>query len=88
MIDAGTLGRADQLVGLARLHHLAALDVAAVAKPRQLAIDLLVVGLPEEPDRRIEGLGELIARHRTFRQACKDSVAKRHSRRLLLSLRR
>jgi len=51
--------------------------MAAIAKFRQLAIDLLMVGLPEEPDRRIEGLGELIARHRTFGQAGKDRIAKR-----------
>ena len=93
MIEAGTLGRAaqclqrgpalrreriDQLVRLAGLHHLAALDMAAVAKPCQFAINLLVVGLPEESDRGVERLGELIARHRTFGQAGKDRVTKRH----------
>jgi hypothetical protein len=63
---------------IARLHDLATLNVAAVAKPRELTINLLVVGFPEEPDGRIECLGELIARHRTFRQADQDRVAERH----------
>ena len=78
----------DQFVGLARLHDLAALDIAPIAQPREFAIDLLVVGFPEEPDRRVERLGELIARHRTLCQACKDRVAERQSSilRLLLVL--
>src|SRR4029453_630195 len=67
----------DQLVGLAGLDDLAALDMAAVAKAGELAINLLVVGLPEESNRRIEGLGELVARHRTFGEAGKDRVTKR-----------
>src|SRR6201996_8703701 len=70
--------RIDQLVRLAGLHHLAGLDMAAVAQLRQLAVDLLVIGLPEEADGGVEGLGELIARHRTFRQASEDRVAERH----------
>src|SRR5258708_17049099 len=37
-----------------------------------------MVGLPEETDRGIERLGELIARHRPFRQACEDRVTKGH----------
>src|SRR5689334_9493268 len=52
--------------------------MAAVAQLRQLAINLLVVGLPEETDRGIEGLGELIARHRPLGQAGEDRVGKRH----------
>src|SRR4051812_23645663 len=51
--------------------------MAAVAQPRQLAVDLLMVGLPEEPDRRVERLGEFIARHRAVRQACQDRVTER-----------
>jgi hypothetical protein len=49
--------------------------MAAVAQLRQLAVDLLVVGLPEEADRGVEGLGELVARHRPFGQAGKDRVS-------------
>jgi hypothetical protein len=58
----------DQFVGLTRLHDLAALNVAPIAQACELAINLLVISSPEEPDRRIERLGEFIARHRTFRQ--------------------
>ena len=72
--------RVDQLVGLAGLDDLAALNVAAVAQLGELAIDLLMVGLPEKADRGIERLGELIARHRMFRQACEDCVSKRQGR--------
>jgi len=43
------------------LHDLAALNVAAVAEPCELAINLLVVGSPKEPDRRIERLGKFVA---------------------------
>src|SRR5713226_7235185 len=68
----------DQLVWLTRLHDLAALSVAPVAEPCELAVDLLVVRLPEEPDRRVEYLCEFIARHRTFRQADQDCVTERH----------
>ena len=71
--------RVDQLVGLAGLHDLMALDVAAVAVLREFAIDLLVVGLPEEPDRGVERLCELIARHRPLRQAGKDCVTERQT---------
>ena len=53
------------------------LPVAAVAKPGELAVNLLVVGLPEESNGCVERLGEFIARHRTFGQAGKDRVAKR-----------
>ncbi len=67
----------DELVGLARLHDFAALNVASIAESRELTIDLLVVGLPEEPDGRIECLRELIACHRAFRQADKDCVTER-----------
>jgi hypothetical protein len=35
-----------------------------------------MVRFPEEADRRIERLGELIARHRTFRQAGEDGITK------------
>src|SRR5216684_6681792 len=75
-----TLGREgiDQLVWLTRLHDLAALDVAPIAEPSEFAINLLVVGSPEEPDGCVERLGEFIARHRTFRQAYKDRVTERH----------
>src|SRR5436853_1837760 len=68
----------DQLVGLARLHDLAALNVAPFAKPREFAINLLMVGLPKETDRGVERLGEFITRHRTFRQTCEDCVTKCH----------
>ena len=70
--------RVDQLVGFARLHDLTALNVAPIAESRELAINLLMVSSPEEPDRRIERLGEFVARHRTFRQANKDRVTERH----------
>eukprot|EP01035_Chromulina_nebulosa_P036629 gene36628-biopygen24095 len=53
---AGSEG-VDELVGFAGLHHLATLDVATVAQPRQFPVDLLVIGLPEEADRGIECLG-------------------------------
>src|SRR5436853_4978259 len=53
--------------------------MAAVAQIRQLAVNLMVVGLPEEADRGVEGLGELIARHRPFGQARKDRVTQRHA---------
>ena len=46
-----------------------------VAQLGELAIDLLMVGLPEKADRGIERLGELIARHRTFGQAGEDGVS-------------
>jgi hypothetical protein len=52
--------------------------MAAVAQLREFALDLLVVGFPEKPDRGIERLGELIARHRTFGQASQDCVTERH----------
>src|SRR6202795_3092652 len=68
----------DQLVWLTRLHDLAALNVAPVAEPCELAINLLVVGSPEEPDGRVERFGELIARPRLSRPAYKDRVAERH----------
>src|SRR5829696_430837 len=77
--------RIDQLVRLAGLHHLAALDMAAVAKFCQFPINLLVVSLPEESNGVVERLGELIARHRTFGQAGKDCVTKRHDAGLRLS---
>src|ERR1700737_1798258 len=75
-----TLGREgiDQLVWLARLYDLAAVDVAPIAEPSEFAINLLVVGSPEEPDGCVKRLGEFIACHRTFRQACKDRVTERH----------
>src|SRR4029434_10139020 len=62
-----------------------ALDMAAVAKFCQFPINLLVVGLPEESNGVIERLGELVARHRTFGQAGKDRVTKRHDAGLRLS---
>ena len=70
--------RIDQLVRLAGLQHLAALDMAAVAKFGEFPINLLVVSLPEKSNGVVERLGELIARHRTFGQAGKDRVTKRH----------
>src|SRR5579862_4033638 len=68
--------RIDQLVGLAGLDDLAPLNMAALAQLGELAIDLLMVGLPEKADRGIERLGELIARHRPFGQAGEDGVGK------------
>src|SRR3954454_23154890 len=59
--------------------------MAAVAKFCQFAINLLVVGLPEESNGVVERLGELIARHRTFGQAGKDRVTKRQVAGLRLS---
>lgn len=68
--------RIDQLVGFAGLDDLAPLNMAALAQPGELAIDLLMVGLPKKADRGIERLGELIARHGMFRQAGEDGVSK------------
>src|SRR5260370_41398554 len=51
---------------------------ARVAESVELGGELLVVRLPEEPDRRVECLCEFIARHRTFRQADQDCVTERH----------
>jgi hypothetical protein len=58
----------------------------AVAKFRELAIDLLMVGLPEKADRGIERLGELVARHRMFGQTCEDCVTQGHRPALLVDL--
>src|ERR1700732_2878884 len=60
--------------------------MAAVAQLRQLAVDLLVVGLPEKADRGVKSLGELIARHRPFGQAGEDRVSKRHEQAPCLTL--
>src|SRR6202041_1309281 len=43
--------RIDQLVGFAGLDDLAPLNMAALAQLGELAIDLLMVGLPEKADR-------------------------------------
>src|ERR1700731_845928 len=60
--------------------------MAAVAQLAQLAVDLLVVGLPEKTDRGVKSLGELIARHRPFGQAGEDRVSKRHEQTPCLTL--
>src|SRR5579872_2903297 len=73
----------DKFVWLAGLDDLTPLNVTPLAQLGELAVNLLMVSLPEKADRRIKGLGELITGHRMLGQAGQNGITKRQRSQLL-----